>query len=195
MQDAGITAAKAPTRHWSDERLVRGCVDGREEAWAALLEKYQNLIYSIPIKHHLPPEEAAEIFQSVCAQLLLELPKLRDPRALPNWLIKVTSHKCFHWLKQQKRYDPVEEKSAITASKELAENLLIEVEQEQRLREAIATLSPRCAELIRILFYEEPPRAYKDVAESLGIAVGSIGFIRGRCLDKLRAALESARSR
>ena len=29
-----------------------------------------------------------------------------------------------------------------------------------------------------------------DVARTLGLAQGSIGFIRGKCLDKLRARLE-----
>jgi DNA-directed RNA polymerase specialized sigma24 family protein len=30
---------------------------------------------------------------------------------------------------------------------------------------------------------------YADVARRLGLATGSIGFIRGRCLEKLRKAL------
>jgi len=29
---------------WSDDRLVRDCLNGREAAWAALLEKYKKLI-------------------------------------------------------------------------------------------------------------------------------------------------------
>jgi DNA-directed RNA polymerase specialized sigma24 family protein len=40
------------------------------------------------------------------------------------------------------------------------------------------------------LFFEEPPRPYQEVAESLGLATGSIGFIRGRCLEKLRTFLK-----
>ena len=185
-----LVATASP--HWSDDRLVRDCLAGKDEAWAALLDKYQNLIFSIPIKHRLPREEAAEIFQAVCAELLSELPKLRDPQALSGWLIKVTSNKCLHWHKQQQRWNAgdADAEDASTPAENLAENLLIEVEKEQKLREAISKLSPRCSEMIRILFYEDPPRAYKEVAESLGIAVGSIGFIRGRCLDKLRASLE-----
>jgi DNA-directed RNA polymerase specialized sigma24 family protein len=40
-----------------------------------------------------------------------------------------------------------------------------------------------------MLFFEHPPRPYEEVASSLGLAVGSIGFIRGRCLKKLRDLL------
>ena len=46
--------------------------------------------------------------------------------------------------------------------------------------------------MIRLLFYEEPPVPYRDLAERLGLATGSIGFIRGRCLKRLQRALEKA---
>ena len=46
--------------------------------------------------------------------------------------------------------------------------------------------------MVRLLFYEQPPLPYNEVARRLGLATGSIGFIRGRCLQKLRAQLKAA---
>jgi hypothetical protein len=46
--------------------------------------------------------------------------------------------------------------------------------------------------MIEMLFFETPPRPYVEVAAALGIAVGSIGFIRGRCLEQLRAVLQKS---
>ena len=43
-----------------------------------------------------------------------------------------------------------------------------------------------------MLFYEHPPRPYQQVAQQLGVATGSVGFIRGRCLAKLARALHAA---
>ena len=43
--------------------------------------------------------------------------------------------------------------------------------------------------MIRLLFYHQPPLSYREVAERLGLATGSIGFIRGRCLKRLERAL------
>ena len=40
------------------------------------------------------------------------------------------------------------------------------------------------------MFYEAEPVAYQDLAERLGLARGSIGFIRGRCLKRLERLLE-----
>jgi len=40
-----------------------------------------------------------------------------------------------------------------------------------------------------MLFYDEPVRPYQEIAATLGLAVGSIGFIRQRCLERLRKRL------
>ena len=45
--------------------------------------------------------------------------------------------------------------------------------------------------MIGMLFYADLPMPYREVARKLGLAVGSIGFIRGRCLRKLQKLLES----
>src|SRR3989442_7578786 len=44
------------------------------------------------------------IFQAVCLELLSELPRLREPEALPAWLIRVTYHKCFHWKRRSEEH-------------------------------------------------------------------------------------------
>jgi RNA polymerase sigma factor (sigma-70 family) len=179
------------TSPWTDERLVRECVGGSEEAWSALIDKYKNLIYSIPIKQELSREAASDIFQSVCLDLLSELPRLREPRALPKWLIQITLHKCARWTQREGRYSQEEISDALLpAGPASAELIAEEVRQEQTLRESLAALPDRCAEMVRMLFFETPARPYGEVARELGLATGSIGFIRGRCLDRLKKELQ-----
>lgn len=185
----------APVRDsTSDVSLVRRCLDGDDAAWAALVNKYRRLIYSIPVKQGFSPEDASDIFQSVCLELLKELPRLREPRALAGWLIKVTTHKCFHYRRREARYiaaDPEHMPPRTESSGAPAlDELFAELEQEQLLRDAVATLTERCKRLVSMLFFEFPPTPYEEVAETLGLARGSIGFIRRRCLDRLRRNLE-----
>src|SRR5690348_10942592 len=94
----GTATKTAPATHshagWSDEKLVRACVQSDQEAWGALIDRYKNLIFSIPIKYGFSREDAADLFQAVCVELLQALPKLREPKALPKWLMQVTAHKC-----------------------------------------------------------------------------------------------------
>jgi RNA polymerase sigma factor (sigma-70 family) len=182
-------------RSWTDERLVAECRKGNQDAWSGLIEKYKNLIFSVPIKFGLPREDASDIFQAVCLDLLSDLPQLREPRALPKWLMQMSFHKCLRWKKQRLVLfdDPLEiEGVSEASSEELPEEMMYQVQREQMLRDAVASLAPRCHRMIAMLFFESPARPYQEVAKELGLATGSIGFTRGRCLRMLRQRLQKA---
>ncbi|MGB9404967.1 MAG: sigma-70 family RNA polymerase sigma factor [Candidatus Acidiferrales bacterium] len=191
-----MTSVMAPTankpRAASDATLVKECLAGREEAWSALIQKYKALIYSIPVKFGLPPQEAADVFQSTCIELLERLPELREPRALPKWLMQVALHECYRWKRQQQRLVSRDDEPALPEPETpaVAESILRQTQEEQMLREALAALAPRCRQLIEMLFFESPARPYNEIAAALGLAVGSIGFNRQQCIERLRRQLD-----
>jgi RNA polymerase sigma factor (sigma-70 family) len=174
-----------------DEKLVQACLNGDENAWNRLIDKYKRLIYSVPVKYGMSPEDSADIFQNVCVDLFTNLAKLRKIESLRSWLITVATHKCFHHKRQQRQdveLDAMEQEVAEDLAP-ATEMVLQEVQEEQAVRDALQRLTPRCAELVRMLFFEQPPLPYNEVAQKLGLATGSIGFIRGRCLGRLQKIL------
>jgi RNA polymerase sigma factor (sigma-70 family) len=177
---------------WSNARLVQECLRGNEQAWNLLVDRYKNLIYSVPMRYGLPPQDAADIFQAVCLDLFNEMARLRDAEALQAWLIRVTTHKCYHWKRQQVPVDGFDDKGLdwISAEGPGATEVMADLEREQLVRESIRMLPARCREMITLLFFEHPPQPYHEVAEKLGLARGSIGFIRGRCLKRLKRILQ-----
>ena len=64
------------------------------------------------------------------------------------------------------------------------------LEQGAAMRDALQGLDERCRELLELLFIEEPRPDYQQISGLLGIAVGSIGPTRARCLKKLEKKLE-----
>lgn len=175
-----------------DQVLVQECLRGSEAAWSALIDKYKNLIYSIPIKRGLSADSAADVFQSVCLALVSELPRLREPRALAAWLIQTTSHRSLRWQLDGRRYvdAETEEEKPSDKSPKMPEELLRELEREQLVREAVAELSAECRRLVEVLFYQSPPATYDGAAAALDVPKGSIGPTRMRCLERLRRRLE-----
>jgi RNA polymerase sigma factor (sigma-70 family) len=175
-----------------DTELVSACLSGDEQAWSELIDRYGRLIFSIPLRQGLTREEAGDVYQAVCLDLVAELPKLRDPQALPAWLIRTTSRKVGKWKRRNERYVPDEGDIAASApdQDELPDSLLEHYQRTQALRDGIEALPERCRAMVRMLFFETPARPYKEVAQALGVATGSIGFLRMKCLDKLRAVVE-----
>jgi RNA polymerase sigma factor (sigma-70 family) len=187
-----VTEARAADS-WTDAALVRACLNGNEEAWSALIDRYKRLIYSIPIKYGLSTDQANDIFQDACVDLLAALPRLREPQALPKWLMQVAAHKCARVKARDRQYahgDPETETGDVADTQPTSDQILCEVEREQSLRTACAALPVRCRSLVHMLFFESPTRPYKEIARELGIATGSVGFIRARCLQRLRTELK-----
>jgi RNA polymerase sigma factor (sigma-70 family) len=174
----------------TDEQLVRDCLQANQDAWIALIRRYRQLVYAVIRSYHLPDADAADIFQAVCLELFNSLPQLRETKALAGWLITVTNRKCFRW--KQAKHQPAEATALDIESVPDVESSerFARIERQQMLRQAMDELSSRCRRMIELLFLKDPPTPYAELASHLGLAVGSIGFIRKRCLNKLKAALE-----
>jgi RNA polymerase sigma factor (sigma-70 family) len=189
---SGTAARQQGSQDAPDEQLIKRCLLGDAEAWSSLIDKYKNLIYSIPVKFGMH-QDANDIFQAVCVDLLVELPRLREHRALPKWLIQTCYHKCLRHRRLMARVvelDPDAAEKPETNYPQLPEQMLVQLEQEQMLREVLSAMPDRCERMIRMLFFEVPVRPYDEIARELGLATGSIGFIRGRCLAQMKKLLE-----
>ena len=66
---------------------------------------------------------------------------------------------------------------------------MLQDEREQQVRNAVAQLSNQHRTLIECLFFQEPPLPYQAVAQLLGVAPGSVPFLRARSLKELARRL------
>jgi RNA polymerase sigma factor (sigma-70 family) len=170
----------------TDEDLIRDCLNGDEAAWAELIRTYQRLIYSVARVLCPEPADAADVFQQVCLELYQGLPYIRDIQSLPKWVVTVTRRRSIDMLRRTLKTLDFDENQLVCDSE-------IETLQRQRdLERAIEQLPDRCRRLLVQLYFSETPSTYEDVQRHLGIPVSSIGPTRARCLQKLRALLESA---
>ena len=193
-QSPGKPPPSGPHRGWEDTKLVGACLKGDEQAWVALVDKYKDLIYAIALRYGAQPADAADIFQAVWIKAYAKLEKLRNQGSVRSWLMTITRNECHHWkqkerglaLRQARNSEDIESDSDVAVDPVSIEDL----EQDQLIRDAVASLPDRCRELVEMLFFEELPMPYKHAAEILGLAGGSVGFIRGNCLKKLRKALD-----
>lgn len=186
---------RVPGPDWPDERLVTLCLAGSEPAWNVLVDRYKNLVWAIIVRYGIAADQAPDVFQAVWLDVYNDLGQLRKPDGVKPWLSSVVRNKCFHWKKKSNRRQHVE--GSDLEPSDMADEMMVEasfvddLERQQMVRQAIESLGERCRKMVTLLFFHEPPLPYKQVAERLGLAVGSIGFIRGRCLKRLQRAIEA----
>jgi RNA polymerase sigma factor (sigma-70 family) len=168
--------------------LVTRAKNGEKQAWDALVERYAPLIWSICRRYRLGGADAEDVGQIVWLQLVDHLGQLRDPDALPGWLATTTRHECGRMLRAADRPTAnqfLDAEDIPDADKATAEQELLTAERHAALREAFTRLPPGCQRVLALLI-ADPPMTYAEISARLGISVGSIGPIRGRCLAKLR---------
>jgi len=188
-----VETLSAPMTEWSDQQLVQACLRGDEPAWAVLIRRYQNIMYFFARRYGANSADAADVFQLVCAELFVSLPRLRNQQSLRSWIMTVSAHQAYHWKRSYVKRAQREGADADAAFESLTTPPSTELEVRQRddaMRSAINQLPPRCQVLVRLLFYEDPPLPYEVVAQRLGLATGSIGLTRSRCLKKLQRILD-----
>jgi RNA polymerase sigma factor (sigma-70 family) len=184
----------------TDRALVSACCSGDETAWETLIKRYQRLIYSIPRRAGLDEFSSAEVFQNVFTSLVENLDRIKQPDRIRAWLVTTTRRETWLFVRRQK------ESAAITTSHEneegeaveppddapLADEVLLRLEQQQNIRNAVRELDERCRQLLEMLFYCPEPPSYSEIAARLGLREGCIGPTRARCLQKLLRRLEKS---
>ena len=169
--------------------LVARVGAGDQGAWNELIERYSPLVWSICLRYQLNRHDIDDVGQSVWLLLVEQIGSLREPAALPGWLATTTKRECLRILRVTRRHDhdglPPEDHMPADPAATMIEQEVIAAECNAALRAAFAELPRGCHELLSMLI-SDPPRAYAEVSATLGIAVGSIGPMRARCLDRLR---------
>ncbi len=181
-----------PSSSWDDAALVDACISGSQEGWDALILKYQNLVWAIIRRSGAASGEEEDAFQAVWLDVYNELENLRSRESLQAWIATVTRHKCYHWRAKRRRLPQGLDETwanAIPDQNALPEEALERLDRDQKIRLAIHSLQPECRELLARLFLSDPPRLYREIAEELGMAIGSIGSLRSRCLERLKEEL------
>jgi RNA polymerase sigma factor (sigma-70 family) len=162
---------------------------GDKEAWDALVERYASLIWSTCRRYRLNDADAEDVGQSVWLQLVEHVGAIRDPAALPGWLVTTTRRECARVLRPAHRDQPGEyllDVANIAAQTgTTAEEQILAAERHAALREALTDLPPSWQQLMTMLT-ADPPVPYAEISSRLGIAIGSIGPTRARCLDRIR---------
>ncbi|QNP74141.1 sigma-70 family RNA polymerase sigma factor [Streptomyces roseirectus] len=178
--------------------LVQAAIDGDAAAWKALVEGLSPLVWSVVRAHRLSEADGHEVCQTVWFRFAQHLGRIREPEKAGAWLASTARNECLKVIKSLKRLTPTDDPQVLDRVSEDrtpeqsvldSEEAAAQSERVRRLWQEFEALGERCRQLLRVLIASPPP-SYQEVADALGIAVGSIGPMRQRCLRRLRVRLE-----
>jgi RNA polymerase sigma-70 factor (ECF subfamily) len=168
-----------------DARLVARCLDGYEDAWGELVERYSRYVYAIVTRGYgLRNHDAEDVFQEVFARAYEHLPTLRDAGAVGPWIGQLARRISIDRIRAAGR----EEVSAEPPEPAAGEDPFARIDAGMVVREALRVLPGHCREMLDRFFARD--QSYRTIGTELGVPEGTIASRISRCLSKLRAELE-----
>ena len=188
------TEGSAETRVDPVPGWVRAAAAGDVHAWEQLVDRYNNLLWSICRSHRLGNEDAADVVQLTWLRLLENLERIRDPQRLAGWLATTCRRECQALQRRSRTSVSLTEDSMerLLGSAASADEPVLTAVQHATLWEVFRRLSEWCQQVLRALIVEpEDGRpSYSLVAVQLNTRRGSLGPTRARCLSQLRKLLD-----
>lgn len=171
-----------------DATLVERIRDGDQSAWDALVDRHSGLLWRLARRVVSDDAAASDAMQTAWLQLLQHVDRISDPAAVRGWLCTTVRREAVALSKARSR-QPATDPTAWSFDEpapahEEPDELVAANATHRTVLDELANLGDRCRQLLTLLAHKI---AYDQIAESMEMAVGSIGPTRNRCLDQLRA--------
>lgn len=170
--------------------LLDAARGGSDDALSRIVTEHSPLLWHVARAAGLSSGDAEDVMQTVWLRLLAHLDDIRTSAALTGWLVVTARREAWRVRAAGRKQVPAGSEALDTLPDQGTgpqEQVLID-DQRRTMWVAIAQLSERCQELLRVVAFVPRPD-YSAVAAELGMPIGSVGPTRGRCLAKLRVLL------
>ncbi len=179
-----------PATQVDDSALVATALSGRPDAFATLVERYDRAVYHLAYRTLHDQEEARDVAQEAFFKAYRSLRTFKPGAKFSTWIFAITYHACCDRLARRKRYSNEElPERADTAAG--PESQAVASDEARRLRAAIDALPEKYRTVVTL--YHLQGRQYDEIAQVLGIPMGTVKTHLFRAKEQLRRILtESA---
>lgn len=197
----GVALVVAMARGPTDEELVRRFDDGDRDAFAELVRRYQDRIFTLCLRWMRDRQIAEEVAQDVFVAVYKALPRFRGESKFSTWVFRIATNHCKNrrLYRQRRRIDqheplegrPREEGPArqLPSPEPGTDRSAMRSEAERILQDALDTLDDGHRSIIVLRDIED-----LDYEEIAGILDLPRGTVKSR-LHRARAQLARALSR
>lgn len=201
MLKQSISAAAIQSPSSMDEAsLIRAAQQGDQDAFASLVQTYDQNVLRIAMNLLRSPEEAKDVYQEAFLKVYRNLQSFRFDCSFPTWLYRIVTNICLDHLRKRK----VRKEEPAVAETGAGEYNILEAVEEQRadnnpqrrllagelrgrIDRALAGLTPRERLVFEMRHYQG--LRLRAIGESLGTTEEAAKNCLFRATQKMRVAL------
>jgi RNA polymerase sigma-70 factor (ECF subfamily) len=177
----------------NERELVERCRSGDERAFQELIEQYKDLVFALIARTVQDRSRAEDLAQDVFLRIHRGLPYFRGEARLSTWIYRIVANVCVHDQTRPSAQAPTvsldDEKTGARVTPAAADRQFGDLELRDRLEKAIARLPPNYRLLVAAHYLDGV--LYEDLAEALGLPLGTVKTQLYRAKQQLRRLLET----
>ncbi len=177
----------------NDTEIISKVLNGDHQAYAGLVERYQNYVFTLTLRMVKSREDAEEVAQDVFIKAYKYLADFRGASKFTTWLYTIVNNTCISFLRKKKLdiHSLDNEKVFEVADNQdsgMRANLVEQKSKVTMVSRAISMLNPDDAEIITLFYKAE--QTLDEIAQVLGIETNTAKVRLHRARTRLKEKME-----
>ncbi|MGC4036234.1 MAG: sigma-70 family RNA polymerase sigma factor [Chitinophagaceae bacterium] len=179
----------------SDIEIISRVLQGEHQAYAELVNKYQNYVFTLTLRFIKTREDAEEVAQDIFVKAYRSLADFRGDSKFSTWLYTIVNTTCITFLRKKKLdvQSLDNEKVFITAENKDSGFNANQVEQKSKINmvnAAIGMLSHDDSEILTLFYKAE--QSLEEIGRILGLETNTVKVRLHRARTRLKEKMETA---
>ena len=197
--DSCPVCSRSTSVHHADDCLLHALREGSERAYEALIDRYQQPVYSLVYRLLDDPSDSADVVQEVFLKVFRNVGAFRGDSSLKTWIYRISCNEAYNhrrWFTRHKKHEiglqNDEEGSpnwtdVLPDRTRSAFDVASDHEMHSFIEDALTDLNPQFRAAVVLRDIED--LSYEDIAQILQVSLGTVKsrILRGR--EALRKAL------
>jgi len=178
----------------NDNEIISKVLSGDFQAYAGLVNRYQNYVFTLCIRMVKSREDAEEVAQDVFIKAYKYLADFRGASKFSTWLYTIVNNTCITFLRKKKlsiHSLDNEKVFEIAESRDsgLSANMIEQKSRIEMVTNAVSMLGPDDAEIITLFYKGE--QSLEEIAGILGLETNTVKVRLHRARTRLKQKMET----
>lgn len=177
----------------TDLQYVHLILEGDNNAFALLVDRYKDMVFTLSVKMLKDKLEAEEVAQDTFVKVFKSLSKFNGESKFSTWIYKVAYNTCLDRLRKNKRLQPIagidriheEELSPLLNALDAIEDK----ERKQMIQDCLQKLPGEESFLLTLYYFEE--QSLEEIAKIIGITPNNVKIRLYRSRRKLATLIKN----
>ena len=177
----------------NDNELISRVLKGDQQAYAGLVSRYQNYVFTLTLRFTKNREDAEEVSQDIFIKAYRSLADFRGASKFSTWLYTIVNTTCITFLRKKRmEVHSLDNEKVFEVADSLDSGMRAnQVEQKSRVamvNNAIEMLGPDDAEVLTLFYKGE--QTLEEIATILGIEANTAKVRLHRARSRLKEKME-----